>query len=854
MYRTKNLISSSVRKSPLIASTGRTTRLDNAINPGKSYVRNNTTSESGKPRVPVVAVVAGAVAAGAGAYYFVPSVTETVDSMLGKEQKLADLDKSMIRSIPVHKPGQSIKEYHEANQAAESGKAPVMNIFDQASVSQVDLQKVDEEAAELEVAAEVESVAAVDAVVAEDIVAVTEDVAVVVDAVVVELAAPEVTTAEVVVEETPVVPDVVAADIVEEEPVTENVAAVVEAPIEVADTVAVEAPPEPAVLDVVAVETTVVEELVAIETPVADVLVVADVVALETVAANPVVEDAVVIDYDPVEDVCRVEVPITETAVAVTACPVIVAEVAALDAEAKQVKGLESAIEKSVGRLVLMSATAVNMQKAAAESVQNYITTLNSTLKVNEADTAFDQTWMDTSKLEKASQGQIEAANVVATDVQQEIDVLLQLVKDVRSISGANETANQAAEVFTNVSIKLAKATEEIRKANADFSLMQDYHQLVSKAKDQLKIDLTEFAPDLMKMIEGDEHLKQGKVPVSEVMLVFALKKAEFFAGEIENEKLREQERLGVVLEKQRLENEQLVQQKLADEEARLKTEEQLNIQKREAEVRSELEQEITVQLKRQAHAHREHIVDVLSMQEGELNEKHQKALQVVSDKAQVKYETVLDANVHLMQGIQTKLEDFTSLDTEHIQTQQLYTAAQNLYDALETGDAEATKSLMQKILAMAANNEILSELVSNVPEQAMEAGTVANKVELVSRFPDLKRVCKRLALIEADGGSWYEYGMSYLRSFTVWSRVDPSKAYEPVDLDKITPYDILDKAEACVRRGDLETATRFMSRLKGVSRKMAAQWLQDTKLHLETKQSAQVLLAYAASMNGGFK
>lgn len=51
------------------------------------------------------------------------------------------------------------------------------------------------------------------------------------------------------------------------------------------------------------------------------------------------------------------------------------------------------------------------------------------------------------------------------------------------------------------------------------------------------------------------------------------------------------------------------------------------------------------------------------------------------------------------------------------------------------------------------------------------------------------------------------------------------------------------------IDRGDLLQALRYMNLLKGYSRKVAADWIKETKLHLETLQAAEALMAHAVSI-----
>lgn len=50
------------------------------------------------------------------------------------------------------------------------------------------------------------------------------------------------------------------------------------------------------------------------------------------------------------------------------------------------------------------------------------------------------------------------------------------------------------------------------------------------------------------------------------------------------------------------------------------------------------------------------------------------------------------------------------------------------------------------------------------------------------------------------------------------------------------------------IDRGDLIMALRYMNLLQGAPRKIASDWLKETRLLLETQQAANTLMAHAAA------
>jgi mitofilin len=89
-------------------------------------------------------------------------------------------------------------------------------------------------------------------------------------------------------------------------------------------------------------------------------------------------------------------------------------------------------------------------------------------------------------------------------------------------------------------------------------------------------------------------------------------------------------------------------------------------------------------------------------------------------------------------------------------------------------------------------------------------------------------------------------YVLSYIQSFFVLRSARVSAATEiPTDA---SAFLLLDAADDCLRRGDFEQAVRYVNALRGEPRRVAADWLQEARYVLETRQAAEFLMTYAAA------
>lgn len=133
------------------------------------------------------------------------------------------------------------------------------------------------------------------------------------------------------------------------------------------------------------------------------------------------------------------------------------------------------------------------------------------------------------------------------------------------------------------------------------------------------------------------------------------------------------------------------------------------------------------------------------------------------------------------------------------------------------------------------------------VPDAVHSRGILTSDA-LSQRFVQVRKVARRVAMIdETGGGSLARYVLSYVQSFFVL-RTRPIRGDRPVDVEHLSTFALLDNAEDCLRRGDVEQAVRYVNALRGESRRVASGWLDDARVLLETRQAAELLLAFAAA------
>lgn len=184
----------------------------------------------------------------------------------------------------------------------------------------------------------------------------------------------------------------------------------------------------------------------------------------------------------------------------------------------------------------------------------------------------------------------------------------------------------------------------------------------------------------------------------------------------------------------------------------------------------------------------------------------------------------------------------------------QLWLSVEALSYAMKTAVADSPSDPLEgAVLAIKENcaeDEFAQALTSALPEESIKRG-IYSEASLRARFYEIRRLIRRVALIDETRNSLYQYFLSYLQSILLFEKeqeVPPSKL-TPENLD---PFKLLAYATYSVERGDLELAAKFVNQLRGEARRVALDWLREARLTLETKQVVSLLSAYANAVGLG--
>ncbi|XP_043276511.1 MICOS complex subunit Mic60 isoform X4 [Venturia canescens] len=278
-------------------------------------------------------------------------------------------------------------------------------------------------------------------------------------------------------------------------------------------------------------------------------------------------------------------------------------------------------------------------------------------------------------------------------------------------------------------------------------------------------------------------------------------------------------------------------------------------------EEQKRFDEEMRKQLKLQSQVSSDHLKDALEAKQRETQRAIDRALseQVEADTNQ--YKAQLATVVGRLRGLDAALAVRLNEEKGACDAQMLWAACQALARAIKVAPPGATadkavRPLEPEIKAVykvaPKEDSLVKATIEGIPEEASKRGVFPEDA-LRERFLKVENMARRLALVPEEGASLPVYMLSYLQSFLLIKTINPiSKSElsdEPIDTSKFNTYDILNRARYWLDRGDFKMTLRYMNLLKGAPRSIARDWMNETRILLETQQAVETLVAYAGSM-----
>jgi len=526
--------------------------------------------------------------------------------------------------------------------------------------------------------------------------------------------------------------------------------------------------------------------------------------------------------------------------------------------EAAENAALEEILNSTVGETVESVRIAIEAERAAAKATRMHNMDLKKAMEDTEA---VDKTvlWESVTGAFEAKKERAEIAEKALDKARVDIEKLKEAIKEGRwnSVTKKNKVIRGADETLNQLVYDLKQASAEHDKAKTEFRLMQEYKNLVKKGKEQFKKELESIVPDV-KIGKTSGKLSEDEL---NSLIAHAHRRIEQLQRQIAEQQALEQTRLEAALTRQQEEDEKLGDKRVQREQEKLKAQFEIEKEKLEVEFGVQQEHNMRAQLTRQAAAHSDHLAQVLKVQEAELYSKYETMLQEKLVLESKRLRDQISTWIARLRGIEQAVVNRADMEKQGRKAQELWLACQTLHNLIrdgkdgsrELGEAQL-KPLSDELSAIknaAGDHEFVSTVAEAFPEEAINNG-VWTREALLDRFQKVNGICRRVAMIDETGGTLFQYFLSYLQAIFVFRQTKALCETDEVDPDSLTTFTILDNAARAIERDDFEQALRFMNQLKGEARKAANDWIHQARLHMESKQAADSLLAFASASGLG--
>lgn len=492
-----------------------------------------------------------------------------------------------------------------------------------------------------------------------------------------------------------------------------------------------------------------------------------------------------------------------------------------------------------------------NSYSEALNALKNYYELVNGT--VNNIPQKHNSITLE--KLQKVSLEKDElfqTAKVNAQEARKRLDQMQYSLDDSK-----NDVTNEEKEIIKNNIIELKMKIKNLEKnfetEKDDLLLFNKYNGQIMNIRKQFSVELQSLFPHVRL---DDKNLKLTEAEFK-VFIDYITQKLMFYQNEMLKQEIIDEEQVNDVVHALKNGNPEAINKVIGFQVEKNRRQHMDNFINESFEAKANSEVKFKEQLRFQTEVHMDHLKDAANLAEKEVERRVHLEYSEKAEIEKLKYKEQVLSMIAVMNGINDAVKEHSKKREKLNESFYLWKACQSLFSAIDTYQNDSKHELipLQDLVnnikkSGGENHKIIKELLDTIPERVLTRGVYTEET-LKDRFLNVEDKAFHMALVPDTNVKLFDLVTSFVFTIFTFKSSVPIPVEElnnaPINVNELNNIDILQRARYWIERDNYYQALQYMNLLKGGAKKIADDWMNETRDYLATQQAAQTLLAYAS-------